>query len=54
MHLIFLIQVVLSATLSHLSPLQLGFERFQYISSTLAKLNFVCLDQSKPFNVLSY
>jgi len=25
-------QVVLSATLSRLLPLQLGFERFQYIS----------------------
>jgi len=31
-------QVVLSATLSRLLPLQLGFECFQYISS---KLNLV-------------
>jgi len=27
-----LMQVILSATLSRLLPLQLGFERFQYVS----------------------
>jgi len=32
LNLKFLMQVVLSATLSLLLPLQLGFERFQYIS----------------------
>jgi len=32
MNLPFLLQVVLSATLSRLLTLQLGFERFQYIS----------------------
>jgi len=30
--LTFLLQVVLSAILSRLLPLQLGFERFQYLS----------------------
>jgi len=35
----FLIQVVLSATLSRLLPLQLGFERFQCISF---ELNLLC------------
>jgi len=32
LNLTVLMQVVLSATLSRLSPLQLGFEQFQYIS----------------------
>jgi len=32
MSLTFLMQVVFSATLSRLLPLQLGFERFQYLS----------------------
>jgi len=31
-NLTFLLQVVFSITLSHLLPLQLGFERFQDIS----------------------
>jgi len=39
-------QTVLSATLSRLLTLQLGFERFQYI-----ELNLVCYDQCKSFNV---
>jgi len=32
LNLTFLLQVTLSANLSRLLPLQLGFERFQYIS----------------------
>jgi len=32
LNLTYLMQVVHSATLSRLLPLQLGFERFQYIS----------------------
>jgi len=32
LNLIFLMQVVLSATLTRLLPLQFGFGRFQYIS----------------------
>jgi len=32
LNLTFLMQVVLSATLSRLLPLQLGIERFQYLS----------------------
>jgi len=32
LNLIFLLQVILSATLSRLLPLQLGLECFQYIS----------------------
>jgi len=32
LNLTFLMQVVFSATLSHLLPLQLGFERFLYLS----------------------
>ena len=42
-----LMQVVLSAILSRLLPLQLWFEGFQYIRWA----KFSLLDQSKPFNV---
>jgi len=51
LNLTFLMQVILSATLSCLLPLQLGFKGFQYIS--FSKLNLICYNQSthKSFNV---
>ena len=48
LNLTFLMHVVFSATLSRLLPFQLGFERFQ---CTSFKLNLVCWDQSKLFNM---
>jgi len=39
LNLLFLMQVVPSATLSRLLPLQLEFEHFQYVSLSL---NLVC------------